>query len=79
MKDKTNELKDKELETVTGGQSDDYSDLFSGVTPLEKPAPELPATTLQESAYENMFSGATGLTQSPTLPGTHDSGTFNIK
>lgn len=45
--------------------------LFGGIgSDLLITAPELPATTLTESCYENMFFGCSSLTQAPELPAT---------
>ncbi len=43
--------------------------LFSGCTELTS-APELPATTLASSCYQNMFYGCTKLSSPPALPAT---------
>jgi hypothetical protein len=43
--------------------------MFKGCTNL-KTAPELPATTLAESCYSNMFYNCTALTTAPELPAT---------
>ena len=43
--------------------------MFYGCTSL-KEAPELPATTLSYSCYENMFWGCTSLANAPKLPAT---------
>ena len=45
-----------------------FSSLFKGCTSLTT-APELPATTLEESSYYNMFSGS-GIVVAPELPAT---------
>ena len=45
-----------------------FSSLFNGCTSLTT-APELPATTLAESSYYNMFSGS-GIVVAPELPAT---------
>ena len=46
-----------------------FLNLFKDCTSLTQ-APELPATTLDNSCYEGMFSGCTRLTQAPELPAT---------
>ena len=43
--------------------------MFSNCTALTS-APELPATTLAQSCYNNMFSNCTALTSAPNLPAT---------
>lgn len=62
MGDKKNELKNEELETVTGGTEipamqlgeNAYEGMFAPCEPLV-PAPGLPATQLGESCYSGMF------------------------
>ena len=46
-----------------------FMTLFQECTSLTV-APELPATLLSESCYEEMFAGCTSLTQAPELPAT---------
>lgn len=43
-----------ELRQVNGGMNSEYSNMFEGCDSPAKP-PELPATTLAESTYNNMF------------------------
>jgi hypothetical protein len=43
--------------------------MFYGCTSLTQ-APELPATTLDNSCYNELFRGCTSLTQAPELPAT---------
>ena len=43
--------------------------MFSGCTSLTQ-APELPATTLTDSCYDQMFYGCSSLTEAPTLTAT---------
>jgi hypothetical protein len=43
--------------------------MFAGCKGLVN-APELPATTLDQSCYINMFTGCTSLIESPVLPAT---------
>ena len=62
-----------DYETVANGEHPSmasmcYGSLFYGCASLIK-APELPATTLADSCYRNMFRG-TGLTKAPELPAT---------
>lgn len=46
-----------------------YAQMFSGCTSLTH-APELPAITLTEGAYDSMFDGCTSLVAAPDLPAT---------
>lgn len=47
-----------------------YTHMFQDCTSLIQ-APELPATTLNDSCYSYMFSGCTNLTQAPELPAVY--------
>ena len=62
MKNNIVELKESELEKLTGGTAADYQNMFEGCSPLET-APELPANTLEQGAHKNMFEQEQGLGQ----------------
>lgn len=67
-----NSMLNSDFEGITSlyGYDCAFCGLFRDCTSLTK-APNLPATTLSESCYEDMFRGCTYLTESPVLPAAY--------
>ena len=58
------------LSATTLGWSQCYREMFYGCTSLIKAPKELPATTLKNASYQDMFRNCSSLTTSPVLPAT---------